>query len=84
MNYYNNSVLNLMNQKLKDNTPSNYIQYSGFFEETKVLKIFCDVCKAVAKLHQLNIIHRDLKVENILISDSDTYVLCDFGKNRRF
>ncbi|XP_078284812.1 AP2-associated protein kinase 1-like isoform X3 [Rhinoraja longicauda] len=63
-------VVNLMNQRL----------HSGF-SESEVLQIFCDTCEAVARLHQCNpaIIHRDLKVENILLHNSGNYVLCDFG-----
>ena len=36
---------------------------SGFSEE-EILAIFCDICKAVSRLHhcQTPIIHRDLKV----------------------
>lgn len=60
MNYCRGSVLQLMNEKLKDNANSS----SGCFSETQVLKIFCDICEAVAKLHHNEppIIHRDLKV----------------------
>jgi len=37
--------------------------------------------KAIWRLHynKSPIAHRDLKVENILINDSNNYVLCDFG-----
>ncbi|XP_044051183.1 BMP-2-inducible protein kinase isoform X2 [Siniperca chuatsi] len=51
------------------------------FSEAEVLNIFCDTCEAVARLHQCKtpIIHRDLKVENILLNDQGSYVLCDFG-----
>ncbi|KAM9777198.1 BMP-2-inducible protein kinase [Neosynchiropus ocellatus] len=51
------------------------------FSEAEVLGIFCDACEAVARLHQCKtpIIHRDLKVENILLNDRGSYVLCDFG-----
>ncbi|KAF7252547.1 BMP-2-inducible protein kinase [Varanus komodoensis] len=51
------------------------------FTEPEVLRIFCDACEAVARLHQCKtpIVHRDLKVENILLNDSGNYVLCDFG-----
>lgn len=70
MHYYKGHVLQLMNDKL----------HTGFSEQ-EVLKIFCDICEAVSRLHhcQTPIVHRDLKVENILISDSGHYVLCDFG-----
>ncbi|KAL3193460.1 hypothetical protein MRX96_016817 [Rhipicephalus microplus] len=70
MHYYKGHVLQLMNDKL----------HSGFTEQ-EVLKIFCDICEAVSRLHhcQTPIVHRDLKVENILISDAGHYVLCDFG-----
>ncbi|CAG5107472.1 Oidioi.mRNA.OKI2018_I69.chr1.g3343.t1.cds [Oikopleura dioica] len=63
-------VLDFMNKRLN----------SGFTEE-EVMKIFCDVVEAVAKMHQSNppFAHRDLKVENVLIHDSGRYVLCDFG-----
>ena len=46
-----------------------------------MLEVFCDVCRAVSRLHhcQTPIIHRDLKVENILKSEAGAYVLCDFG-----
>ncbi|KAG8267632.1 BMP-2-inducible protein kinase [Homalodisca vitripennis] len=56
-------------------------QLQSGFTEAEVLQIFCDVCDAVSRLHhcQTPIIHRDLKVENILLSDSGSYVLCDFG-----
>ncbi|KAJ8339231.1 hypothetical protein SKAU_G00360170 [Synaphobranchus kaupii] len=51
------------------------------FSEAEVLAVFCDTCEAVARLHQCRtpILHRDLKVENILLNDEGNYVLCDFG-----
>ncbi|KAM9307013.1 AP2-associated protein kinase 1-like isoform 2-T2 [Pholidichthys leucotaenia] len=63
-------VVNLMNQRLQTG-----------FTESEVLQIFCDTCEAVSRLHQRKtpIIHRDLKVENILLHDKGHYVLCDFG-----
>ncbi|KAL4236400.1 hypothetical protein ACF0H5_004785 [Mactra antiquata] len=46
-----------------------------------VLKIFYQTCKAVQHLHKQSppIIHRDLKVENLLISSTGLIKLCDFG-----
>ncbi|XP_039406714.1 BMP-2-inducible protein kinase isoform X4 [Corvus cornix cornix] len=63
-------VVNQMNQRLQTG-----------FTESEVLRIFCDTCEAVARLHQCKtpIVHRDLKVENLLLNDNGNYVLCDFG-----
>ncbi|KAI4470594.1 serine/threonine protein kinase [Holotrichia oblita] len=70
MPYCQNNVLGLMKARGKP-----------LFSEVEVLTIFCDTCEAVSRLHhcQTPIIHRDLKVENILIGESGNYTICDFG-----
>uniref|UniRef100_A0A182Q3K3 Protein kinase domain-containing protein n=1 Tax=Anopheles farauti TaxID=69004 RepID=A0A182Q3K3_9DIPT len=70
MPYCKTNLLTLMNARLGTG-----------FTEPEVLQIFCDVAEAVARLHQCQtpIIHRDLKVENILQNDQGHFVLCDFG-----
>lgn len=64
------NVLSMMNAKLNVG-----------FTEKEVLHIFCDIAEAVSRLHhcQTPIIHRDLKIENILQTDDGDFVLCDFG-----
>ncbi|XP_037113989.1 cyclin-G-associated kinase isoform X2 [Syngnathus acus] len=46
-----------------------------------VLKVFYQTCRAVQHLHKQkpHVIHRDLKIENLLISNQGTVKLCDFG-----
>ncbi|KAH3860606.1 uncharacterized protein LOC127865676 [Dreissena polymorpha] len=70
MQYCRGSVIQLLNDRIGQG-----------LAEREVLRIFCDVCEAVSRLHhcQTPIIHRDLKLENVLISEEGNYVLCDFG-----
>ncbi|XP_072290222.1 cyclin-G-associated kinase isoform X2 [Eucyclogobius newberryi] len=46
-----------------------------------VLKTFYQTCRGVQHMHKQKppIIHRDLKIENLLISNQGTIKLCDFG-----
>lgn len=46
-----------------------------------VLKVFYQTCRAVQHMHKQKppVIHRDLKIENLLISNQGTIKLCDFG-----
>ena len=45
--------------------------------ESNARKILRPLCSAVAYLHELGVVHRDVKPENILIGED--VVLCDFG-----
>ncbi|CAG0914083.1 unnamed protein product [Notodromas monacha] len=47
----------------------------------EITRIFYQICKAVKHMHSQSppIIHRDLKVENILFSEDGWVRLCDFG-----
>ncbi|CAF3423772.1 unnamed protein product, partial [Rotaria sp. Silwood2] len=50
--------------------------------ERQILRIFADICHAVSACHFRRpqpILHRDIKLENILIDSHQNYVLCDFG-----
>ncbi|KAH6916694.1 other/NAK protein kinase [Coprinopsis sp. MPI-PUGE-AT-0042] len=63
-------IIDMMNRRLRER-----------LTEAEILQIFVDVCEGVAFMHNSRppLLHRDLKVENILQSSPTSYKLCDFG-----
>lgn len=66
----NKSLLDYMNQRLATK-----------LSEQEILKIMYDTTMAVAQMHYLDIplIHRDIKIENVLVDKTNNFKLCDFG-----
>lgn len=63
-------IIDMMNRRLRER-----------LTEAEILQIFVDVCEGVAYMHNLRppLLHRDLKVENILQASPTSFKLCDFG-----
>lgn len=53
-------------------------------EETQAVRWFADVCEGLDYVHALGIVHRDVKLENVLIGPDGRAVLSDFGISRIF
>lgn len=57
-----------------------YVQSTGALPEDKAKSWTTQIASAVAYMHELGIAHRDLKLENLLLSgDLKTIKICDFG-----
>ncbi|MBO5410656.1 MAG: protein kinase [Clostridia bacterium] len=62
-------------------TPLRSIIGDGLSKEESI-KLGIDICKALGIMHKHNIIHRDVKSENIFVSENGDYKLGDFGTAR--
>ncbi|KAL6929961.1 hypothetical protein ACO0SA_001367 [Hanseniaspora valbyensis] len=66
----NGSLIDFMNTRLNNR-----------FTEQEILNIFDQTCRGIYAMHRLvpPLLHRDIKIENILINKSNSFKLCDFG-----
>lgn len=51
-------------------------------DEKEIVRLGIDLCRALELCHRKNIIHRDIKPQNIFLSDNGDYKLGDFGISR--
>jgi len=58
---------------------SSYIKIKGRLSENICRHIARELCKGLAVLHARNLIHRDIKLANILLCTSGSVKICDFG-----
>lgn len=66
----NGGLIDFMNSRLQTR-----------LQEPEVLSIMLQVSMGVAAMHSLQppLLHRDIKIENVLIANKNEYKLCDFG-----
>ena len=62
---------------------SNFIKKRTKLNEKTSKIIFKQLIKSLKYLHSKNIIHRDIKLDNILIDLNNTIKLCDFGISQK-
>ncbi|KAH8726336.1 kinase-like domain-containing protein [Phaeosphaeriaceae sp. PMI808] len=62
----------------------NYLLQHGALEPSKVQRIFTQLVGAVSYVHNKSCVHRDLKLENILLDKHGDVKLVDFGFTREY
>jgi len=62
------------------------LSYEGSFSEADARLVVLQILRAIDYLHWKNVVHRDLKLENILLSSDSPPVVkvADFGLSRFF
>lgn len=56
-----------------------YIQQRGRIPEATARRFMRQLINAVNYMHRMGVVHRDLKLENILVDDYDNLIISDFG-----
>ncbi|EGF83144.1 hypothetical protein BATDEDRAFT_8115, partial [Batrachochytrium dendrobatidis JAM81] len=61
-----------------------YIAARGYLTEKEARKFFRQIVSALDHCHLASVVHRDLKLENLLISQERNVLISDFGLGRTF
>ncbi|KAI5801921.1 kinase-like domain-containing protein [Pyronema domesticum] len=61
-----------------------YLIKNGRLSIQKTKRIFTQLVGAVSYVHLNNCVHRDLKLENIMLDKNENVKLCDFGFTREY
>ena len=58
------------------------IRTEGHLPEEEVKDIFRQICFGLANIHCRSVLHRDIKLDNILLDEKGGVKICDFGVSR--
>jgi len=59
------------------------VMAGGRYHPRGAVKVIKDVCRALTVLHARNIVHRDVKPENVMVTANGRVVLLDFNASRK-
>ena len=60
------------------------VRKAGKVTEARALQWLADICEGLEYIHAQGVVHRDVKLENVLIDENGHAVLSDFGVSRIF
>ncbi|XP_017152207.1 testis-specific serine/threonine-protein kinase 1 [Drosophila miranda] len=73
----------LIMQLAENGTLLDYVREKKFLDETESRKLFRQLISAVEYIHSKNVVHRDIKCENLLLDENYNLKLIDFGFARK-
>lgn len=60
-----------------------YIREKGELTASNVEKLGLHIASGLRAMHEINMLHRDIKIENIFVDQEDNYLLGDFGISKQ-
>ena len=82
--FQENGTVYIIMEYLEGQTLQAEIDRLGQLAPDRVQEIALDACKALAVLHSGNLLHRDVKPANIMLTADGRTVLIDFGSAREY
>jgi predicted Ser/Thr protein kinase len=79
-----NNTAYLVMEHLKGQTLSQRIEAAKKLSEAEAKALALALCNALEVVHQNNLLHRDIKPDNIFLSEDGRVILIDFGSARVF
>jgi eukaryotic-like serine/threonine-protein kinase len=76
------NVFFIVMEYVPSDTLENIIALKGALELNRALDFSCQICNALDHAHKQNVIHRDLRPGNMLITENDMLKVADFGTSR--
>ncbi len=82
--YQDDDMLLVIEEYINGQSLAEYLSVQKVIPDNEIEDILLQLCKGLAMLHRLRIIHRDIKLENIMITTDRIVKLIDFDIARTF
>ncbi|SBT80682.1 serine/threonine protein kinase, putative [Plasmodium malariae] len=79
VNHFQNYVCLIMEYAINGDLKNYILKNNGYLSEKEAHDLFLQIVKGVYYCHSKHIVHRDLKLENILLDENMTCKIADFG-----
>ena len=62
---------------------SRFMKENGFLSAEQVEKLSLDIASGLRSMHDINMLHRDIKIDNIYVDRENNFLLGDFGISKQ-